>query len=70
MYFDQLLGAAPTQKLAELLFSAIFKLFCSFWTFFSDFTAEINEKHLKINKKSYICLLPKAGRLSNSYKQQ
>ena len=51
MYFDQLLGAAHTQKLVELLFSAVFNLFCSFQTFFSDFMAEINKKRLKKNKK-------------------
>ena len=48
VYFDQLLGAC--QKLVELLFSAVFKLFCSFFTFFSDFTPDINKKRLKMNK--------------------
>ena len=33
VYFDQPLGAAHSQKLVELLFSAIFNLFCSFQTF-------------------------------------
>ena len=61
MYFDQLLSAALTQKLVELLFSAVFKLFCSFYTFFSDFTPEINKKRLKINKNKVFFLL-KAGR--------
>ena len=28
VYFDQLLGAARTQKLVEILFSAVFHLFC------------------------------------------
>ena len=41
VYFDQFLGAARTQKLVKKLFSAIFNLFCSFQSFFSDFTAEI-----------------------------
>ena len=30
VYFDQLLGAARTQKIVEQLFSAVFNLFCSF----------------------------------------
>ena len=42
-------------------FSAILNLFCTFQTFFSDFTAEINEKRLKKNKKMCFCLLLKAG---------
>ena len=44
VYFDQLLGAVCNLKLVKLLFSAVFNLFCSFQTFFSDFTAEINKK--------------------------
>ena len=51
VYFDQLLGAVSTQKLVKLLFPALFNLFCSFQTFFSDFTDEINKKRLKKNKK-------------------
>ena len=51
VYFDQLLSAGRTQKLVELLLSAIFNLFCSLKTFFNDFTAEINKKRLKMNKK-------------------
>ena len=35
VYFDQLLGAARTQKLVKILFSVVFNLFCSFQTFFS-----------------------------------
>ena len=35
----------------KYFFSAVFKLFCSFQTFFGDFTAEINKKCLKKNKK-------------------
>ena len=55
VYFDQLLGAARTQKLVELLFSAVFNLFCSFQTFFSDFMPEINKKLQKrTNKKTEI----------------
>ena len=49
VYFDQLLGAVRTQKLAKTFFSAIFNLFCSFFSFFSDFMAEITKKNLKIN---------------------
>ena len=33
VYFDQILGVAGTQKLVEILFLAVFNLFCSF-TFF------------------------------------
>ena len=36
VYFDQLSGAACTQKLVKTFFSAVFKLFCSFQTFFSE----------------------------------
>ena len=46
-----------------LCISAVFNLFCSFQTFFSDFTAEINKKRLKMNKKKmFVCLLLKSGR--------
>ena len=62
MYFDQLLGAARTQKLVETFFQPFFNLFCSFQSFFSDFMAEINKKRLKMNKKTWFCLLLKAGR--------
>ena len=51
VYFDQLLDAACTQKLVETFFQPFFNLFCSFQSFFSDFPAEINKKHLKMNKK-------------------
>ena len=51
VYFNQLLGAARTWKLVKTLFSAVFNLFCLFQTFFSDFMAEINKKHLKKNQK-------------------
>ena len=64
MYFDQLLGAARTRKLIELLFSAVFNLFCSFPTFFSDFMSEINRNFWKRTKKCFFfsfCLLLKAG---------
>ena len=64
MYFDQLLGAAHTRKLIELLFSAVFKLFCSFPTFFSDFMSEINRNFWKRTKNVgffSFCLLLKAG---------
>ena len=51
VHFDQLSGTARTRKLLELLFSAVFKLFCSFFTFFSDFTPEINKNVWKWTKK-------------------
>ena len=47
VYFDQLLGDACTRKLVETLFWAVFNLFCSFLTFFSDFSSEIKKKHFK-----------------------
>ena len=65
VYFDQLLGAACTRKLVKILFWVFFNLFCSFFTFFSDFKSEINKKHLKMNEKQCsfnFCLLLKAGR--------
>ena len=37
VYFDQLWGAVHTQQLVETLFWAVFNLFCSFQTVFSDF---------------------------------
>ena len=48
-YKDQLLGAACTRKLFDLLFFSRFQTFCSFFTFFSDFSSEINKKRLKMN---------------------
>ena len=51
MYFDNLLGAARTQKLVKKIFQPFVNLFCSFQSFFSDFTVEINKKHLKMKKK-------------------
>ena len=51
VYFDQLSGACSTWMLVKLLFSAVFNLFCSFQTFFSDFTAEINKNIWKWTKK-------------------
>ena len=57
VYFNQLSGAARTQNLV----SAVVKLFCSCFTFFSDYTPEINKKRLKMNKKTCFCLLLKAG---------
>ena len=50
VYLDQLLGDARTQKLAKTFFQPFFNLFCSFQSFFSDFTAEITKKRLKMNK--------------------
>ena len=43
MYFDQLSGAAGTQKLVKTPFLIVFNLFCLFHTFFSDFSAEIKK---------------------------
>ena len=42
---------------SNYFFSYIFNLFCSFQTFFSDFTPEINKKRLKKNKKNpvFVC---------------
>ena len=37
---------------SNYFFSAVFNLFCSFQTFFSDFIDEINKKRLKMNKKN------------------
>ena len=51
VYFNQLLGAVRTQKLFKQLFSAVFNLFCSFKTYFSEFMAEINKKRLKTAEK-------------------
>ena len=53
VYFDQLSGAASTWKLVEILFFAVFNLFCSFQSFVSDFKAEINKNRLKMNKESW-----------------
>ena len=36
---------------SNYFFSAVFNLFCSFQTFFSDFTPEINKKRLKKEQK-------------------
>ena len=47
VYFDQRLGAGRTQKLVETFFQPFFNLFCSFQSFFSDFTAKITKKCLK-----------------------
>ena len=45
VYFDQLLGAARTQKLVETIFTAVFNtFFVHFQTFFLDFRPEITEK--------------------------
>ena len=66
VYFDQLLGAACTQKLVE----QHFQLFSSFFVHFKPFSVisrqRINKKRLKMNKKTCFffkfCLLLKAGR--------
>ena len=67
VYFDQLLGAARTRKLVKILFWAVFNLFCSFQTFFSDFSSEIKKKPLK---KQHFKLLFKAGRHANAGRLQ
>ena len=43
VYFDQLLGAACTQKMVETLYSAVFTLFY-FLMVFNKFSSEIKEK--------------------------
>ena len=60
VYFDQLLGAAPTQKLVKLLFSAVFNLFVNFYPINyqkkrnqSKLTKNV-EKSKKINQKKTI----------------
>ena len=45
--------AAPKSWL-NYFYLAVFNLFCSFKTFFSDFTAEINKKCLKRKQKKVI----------------
>ena len=52
---------APKNR-SKHFFQPFFNLFCLFPSFFSDITAEINKKRLKINKKMWFCLLLKAGR--------
>ena len=52
VYIDQLLGAARTQKLVEILF-------CLFLTFFSDFF-DGGMKHLQIRKFSHLHLHPQS----------
>ena len=43
-------GRCVLSKDYLLCISAVFNLFCSFQTLFSDFKPEINKKHLKKNK--------------------
>ena len=43
VYFDQLSGAAPTRKLVNILFWAIFNLFCSFQMFFCEYLLSLLE---------------------------
>ena len=50
MYFDLILGAACTQTLVELLFSAIFKLFSSFLTLFRNKLTKKDQNQLKLTK--------------------
>ena len=61
VYFNQLSGAVRTRKLVKLLFFSHFQVFLFIFIFFSDFMPEINQKHLKMNKKMCFCLLLKAG---------
>ena len=56
VYFEQLLGAACTQKLEETFFCSRFQPFCLFQTFYSNFTYEINKNHLKMNKKCFFLI--------------
>ena len=49
VYFDQLSGAACSLKLVEILFFAVFNVFCTFQTFFSDLMPEITKKRVKMN---------------------
>ena len=44
VYFDQLLGAARTLKLVEILYFSRFQPFLFISNIFSDFTPEINKK--------------------------
>ena len=51
MCFDQLSGAAHTQKLVETLFSAVFKLFGSIFTVKSLNEVKNEQKSLKTAEK-------------------
>ena len=51
VYLDQLSGAAHTQKLVKLLFSAIFHLFVHFKPFSVISRRKSTKKHLKTQKK-------------------
>ena len=52
VYFDQLLGAARTQKLVETFFSAVFQPFLFISKLFSYFTAEIHKKTSENEQKT------------------
>ena len=41
-------------------FQPLFNLFCSFQSFFSDFTAEFNQKRKKMNKKNVVLSTPQS----------
>ena len=61
--FQTAFGCCAHPKAGQnIFFQLFFNLFCSFQSFYSDFTAEITEKRLKMNKKMWFCLLLKAGR--------
>ena len=46
--FQPAFGCCPHPKLVKTFFQPFFNLFCSFQSSFSDFTAEINKKRLKM----------------------
>ena len=62
VYFDQLLGAARTQELVKTFFHPFFNLFLFISKLFQWFHSWNKKKRLKMNKKTWFCLLLKAGR--------
>ena len=61
--FRPAFGCCNHPEAGRNLFLPFFNLFCSFQSFFGDFTTEITKKCLKMNKKTCFCVLLKAGRL-------
>ena len=61
-WFDQLLGAARTRKLVETFFSAIFQPFLFISKLFQWFHGWNHKNVWKWTKKTWFCLLLKAGR--------
>ena len=61
MYFDQLLGAARTQKLVKTFFSAVFQPFFHFKAFSVVSRLKLTKKVWKWTRKMWFCLLLKAG---------